>query len=162
MSDFKSGDIPFVSNTSVNNGIINSFDKTPNNAENIITFSDTTDSDKTFFYQPKPFIGFAHIQAMTPKFEEFNKYIGLFIIANMKKVIKGRYNYGTKFNRATANETTITLPVTPSGELDFEYMETYIRVTQKQVIERLVQWNDEQLEMIKTVTGGEQFLTTTC
>lgn len=149
MAGFGLGSTPFVSNTSSNNGVVNYFDKPANNPANIITFSDTTDSDKTFFYQPKEFIGFAHIQAMKPKFENMNQYVAMFMISKMKKAIVGKYNYGTKFNRNTANQVVIELPVTSAGDLDIAYMEAYIRATQKQVISNLVDWNAKNVEALE-------------
>jgi hypothetical protein len=41
------------------------------------------------------------------------------------------------------NSYEVELPVVPDGELDLAYMETYIRATQKQVIDNLVKWNSD-------------------
>lgn len=59
------GDIPVVTNSSLNNGVSGYVDMQPTEKGNIITYSDTTTSDG-IFYQPKDFVGYSHVQGLYP------------------------------------------------------------------------------------------------
>ena len=56
----------------------------------------------------------------------FNIYTGLFITALLNKE-RFRYNYGRAFTMDIIAKTRIKLPVTPSGEPDWKFMEDYIK-----------------------------------
>jgi len=68
--------------------------------------------------------------------EVWTKEALLYVVVNFRKVSAGRFDYANKFNRAIAVELQISLPVTDSGEIDFDYMterirelESYLKVT---------------------------------
>lgn len=108
---------PLVVNSAENNGIAGLCDILPTEEGNIITFSDTTDGN-TFFYQPKPFIGFAHIQGMYPKTRKWSKEELLFLSTIMMFDSKGKYSYGRKMRRDIILEIKIKLPVDKTGNPD--------------------------------------------
>lgn len=56
------GDVPLVSNQSVDNGVMGFSQLKALNKGNSITCSDTTIGTETMFYQEKDFIGYSHIQ----------------------------------------------------------------------------------------------------
>jgi Type I restriction modification DNA specificity domain len=56
-----------------------------------------------------------------PKFE-LNQFIAMFLISLIKKE-KYRFNYGRKWHKERMEYSTIKLPVTPSGDPDWKYME---------------------------------------
>lgn len=116
--------ILYVTRTDVNNGckgfVINDgFDAIERG--NAITIGDTT---STIFYQNKDFICGDHMVVLRSKF--FNVYTGLFITALLNKE-RFRYNYGRAFTMDIIAKTRIKLPVTPSGEPDWKFMEDYIK-----------------------------------
>ncbi|MCL1028115.1 N-6 DNA methylase [Serratia silvae] len=130
------GNIPVVSNTSINNGITAYVDLEPTEQGNVITFSDTT-SDDAIFYQPKDFVGYSHIQCLHKKFDrEIGEKVYLFIVTAFRHAVKGKYNYGSKFNRKNAAKEKITLP-TIDGKISFEYIEGFIELLQKERLSRL-------------------------
>lgn len=106
-----------------------------NNTGNTITCSDTTLGAETMFYQEQDFIGYSHIQNLTPKFKPFNRAIANIIITASRISTSSKYNYGNKFNREAMKGTKVQLPV-KNGKLDVEFMESFIeglegdRVTQ--------------------------------
>ncbi len=148
------GSTPFVVNSAVNNGIGGYSSLEPTEKGNIITFSDTTDGN-TFFYQPKPFIGFAHVQGMHPINRVWNKYELLFLTTMLTFHNDGRFNYGRKMRRDTISEQKIKLPSDKNGNPDWELMEQYIKtlhhkpITTKVNITRTEidtnQWKDFQV-----------------
>lgn len=142
------GDVPVVSNTSTNNGITAYVDLKPTEKGNVITFSDTT-TDEAIFYQPYDFVGYSHIQAMHKKFdEEIGKYHYLFFVTAFKNAVKGKYNYGSKFNRDNAAKEKIKLPVKPDHTPNFKYMSLVVTAMQKVVIKNLADYL--QLRIQKT------------
>ncbi|MBN2866057.1 MAG: restriction endonuclease subunit S, partial [Thiotrichales bacterium] len=123
------GCVPVVSNTSINNGITAYVDLEPTEKGNIITFSDTT-TDEAIFYQPYDFVGYSHIQGMHKKFSEnIGKSQYLFIVTAFRNAVRGKYNYGSKFNRDNAAKEKIQLPTTTKNDkphIAFDFMEAFI------------------------------------
>lgn len=119
------GTTPFITTTISNNGVRGYSKLKPNNEGNVITASDTTTSESTF-YQDKDFIGRSHVQKIEPRFRGFNRNIAMYIITVFRVSALGKYDYGNKFNRKRMGGTVLKLPVTSEGEPDFGYMERYI------------------------------------
>jgi hypothetical protein len=74
------GYVPLISNSSSNNGVMGYSRLPANNKGNSVTCSDTTLGAETMFYQEKDFIGYSHVQHLTPKIVPFNKFIAEGII----------------------------------------------------------------------------------
>lgn len=131
------GFVPVVTNTSTDNGIGHYVDLLPKESGNKITFSDTTKSSVTIFYQPDDFIGYSHVQGLTPKKynDELDRETYLFIVAAFRKAVSDLFDYGTKFTKY-AKDIVVRLPQisTKSDEKkpDFEYMRNYIRFLEKE------------------------------
>lgn len=116
---------PLVVNSAENNGVAGLCDLEPTEEGNIITFSDTTDGN-TFFYQPKPFIGFAHVQGMYPRNKHISSDVMLFISTMLMFDSSGRYSYGRKMRRDSISEIMLKLPTDSYGNPDWKYMEKYV------------------------------------
>lgn len=122
----KDGTVPLISNSSAENGVMGYSKLKANNFGNTITCSDTTLGADTMYYQKDDFIGYSHIQHFIPKFKPFNKAIASVIIAASRVATSNiKYDYGNKFNRKAMNNTKIQLPV-KNGEIDFDFMESFI------------------------------------
>ena len=50
---------------------------------------------------------------------------------------------------------TITLPITPDGEPDFDYMERYIRAIEKLTIANVVKYKDKVIGTTKTLVNSQ-------
>lgn len=130
---------PVVSNTSQSNGI-KAFEMVEsNNDSNVITFSDTTDSIYTVFYQKSRFAGYSHVQAMTPVTYDLGEETALFFIAAFRRAIGTRFNWGAKFNRKIAASLAVQLPSTSEGKPDYEFMEVFIGAVKKMAAKSLVE-----------------------
>ncbi|WP_253354426.1 restriction endonuclease subunit S [Neisseria perflava] len=121
----KAGNVPLISNGTVNNGVMGFSSLEANNKGNSLTCSDTTVGADTMFYQERDFIGYSHIQHLVPKFTPFNRAIAQFIIASARMATAQLYNYGTKFNRAAMRNTEIQLPV-KKGQMNLDFMEKFV------------------------------------
>lgn len=147
------GKIPYVSNQSQDNGYIGYSNLDPLNPANVITLSDTWQSERTIFYQPKEFIGKSHLQVMKPFDDNFNKAILQFIATSFRvAVTKMNYDYGTKFNRDKIKITNIQLPIL-DDKLDNGLIETLISAIYKLVIKDVVQYAENKLSATNIVVN---------
>ncbi|WP_419654882.1 hypothetical protein [Campylobacter lanienae] len=58
----------------------------------------------------------------------------LYFVAVFRKATLNRFDYANKFNKKIAKETNIKLPITANGEIDFDFMESFIKAIQKESI----------------------------
>ena len=142
----ENGKTPYVSNQSQSNGYIGRSNLPPLNPSNVITLSDTWQSERTIFYQPTEFIGKSHLQVMKSFDKRFKKLELFFVISSFRKAITElNYDYGTKFNRTKINATKIQLP-TKNNQPDYKLMETLISAIQKIVIKDVVLYVEKKLD----------------
>ena len=141
---------PVISNTNVLNWTMWYSNYDSLNEWNILTCSDTTIWADTMFYQKQSFIGYSHIQTLTPR-DKFNKLIAMFIISLVRKATWNAYSYWTKFNRKAMWNTEIILPVNSDNQINYSLIETYIKATQKLVIKDLVENINEKLKTYKEI-----------
>lgn len=130
------GDIPVVSNSSLNNGIGGYVGLEPTECGNMITYSDTTTSD-AIFYQPFDFIGYPHVQGLYPKQNGWSEKSLLYFIAAFKKAAGGKFDYANKFNRTIAAQLEVVLPTNGKGTPDLDFMSSRIRELEEERIREL-------------------------
>lgn len=131
------GNTPVVVNSSLDNGIGGYVNLKPLEKGNLITYSDTTTSDG-IFYQPYDFIGYSHVQGLYAKdSSKWSKNSYLYFKTAFAAAVKGKYNYGSKFNRTKAAEEMVFLPITTSGSIDYDYMEECIKEIEEERIKEL-------------------------
>ena len=127
---FDGGDNPVVVNSQQNNGV-GGFTSQPLTEEaGVITFSDTT-TCASIFYQPNAFVGYPHVQGMRPHGVYATGWsdLSLMFFATQMRIaasLKG-FDYGNKFTRVAAADLALRLPVTPTGEPDWGYMEQVMK-----------------------------------
>ncbi|MGX2981926.1 restriction endonuclease subunit S [Helicobacter sp. 23-1045] len=146
------GNVPVVTNSSLNNGVSGYVDLEPTEKGNMITYSDTTTSEG-IFYQPRDFIGYSHIQGLYPlqDSDKWNKYALLYFVVLFRKASFGLFDYANKFNRQIAKQMTIKLPTNQNNEIAFDFMEKFISAVQKEVIQSVVLWSENRIETTKAI-----------
>ena len=131
LNKYYDGNIPFVSGTSINNGV-ERFVRTNEILEkgNCITVSSL---DCSAFYQEKDFLGRggAGSSIILLYNENLNKYNGYFISTVIRNVCK-KYFYSNMANKDTIKEEIIKLPVKENNP-DWEYMTEYIQKLEKEI-----------------------------
>lgn len=141
------GDYPVIANSAYNNGIVGYSTKEPTEQGNMVTFSDTVDAN-TIFYQPNNFVGYPHVQGLYPLIyaDKWNEYTYSFFVSVFRgSAISKGFDYGNKFRRDIAVDLIIKLPITSTGEPDWDYMESYMcRIEEK------AEKNLEALRKVKT------------
>jgi phage repressor protein C with HTH and peptisase S24 domain len=109
-----------------------------NNKGNTISCSDTTLGADTMFYQKDDFIGYQHIQHFVPKFKPFNSAIASVIISATRVATQNAgYDYAHKFNREAMRKTTIFLPQNSLGEIDFVFIQNFVRELERERLREL-------------------------
>lgn len=151
-SHMRPGLINFIGSTACNNGITATISNTEHlHPGNSITVT-YNGSVGEAFYQSDIFWASDDVNVLYAK-KNINEYIALFIIPYLRK-IGTRYGYTFKWTKEKMQNDEIELPVTDSGEIDFEYMETYIRAIEKVVIRGVVEWKNKVIEATKSVVNA--------
>lgn len=131
----ESGKFPYVVRMGTNNGqkgFINE-DEQYLNEGNTISFGQDT---ATMFYQEKPYFTGDKIKILKPKSKKFNKRNAQFFILTMSKAFSS-FSWGSSsFSVKIIGKQKIQLPI-KNGEIDFEFMESYISEIEAERIARL-------------------------
>ncbi|MDU2163297.1 restriction endonuclease subunit S [Intestinibacter bartlettii] len=119
------GSTPFVSSTSLNNGIDNYID----NSSDVRKFSNcltiaNSGSVGSSFYQPFEFVASDHVTHL--KNNKMNKYVYLFI-ATLTNRLSEKYNFNREISDKRILREKVLLPVKDNNEPDYDYMEKYIK-----------------------------------
>lgn len=116
------GNIPFITSTSSNNGIAAYVDEESIEG-NCITVSTNGDCFDCF-YQPSPIAISNDAEVLYN--DNLNVYNAMFIISILR-LEKIKYGYGRKPKNDKVYETYIKLPITPEENIDWIFMEEYIK-----------------------------------
>lgn len=126
--DVDAGDVPLISSGEKNNGVVKYISREGDGkAEMFPANTITLDMFCHANYQGVPYyaVGHGRVNILFPKFE-LNKYIGLFICTLINREVY-RFSYGRAVYSSVAEKMIIRLPVTPTGEPDWQFMEDYIK-----------------------------------
>lgn len=78
----------------------------------------------------------------------------LYFATMIRKAVRGNYNYQHKATWDRVQENDFLLPVTSDDQIDFNYMQDYIRAMEKQTIKSVVEYKDLVIEETKKVVNG--------
>ena len=118
------GAVPFVTSIAGNNGVKGLTSFQPCHRGNVIGVN-RNGSVAEAFYQPVPFCSTEDVHIFLPKFE-MNVYHALFLCALIRRE-RYRFSYGRKWGIERMLNHIINLPVTETGQPDFQFMEKYIK-----------------------------------
>jgi hypothetical protein len=139
--DHKSGVMPYVSSTGINNGV----DGFVGNEEDVRIFSNcltlaNSGSVGTTFYQPFSFVASDHVTKLENS--NFNKYIYLFI-ANITSRFSEKYGFNREINDTRIKKEKILLPVNSKNEPDYVFMENYMKELENGKIKQYLEYKTE-------------------
>ena len=150
------GETPYISRTTSNNGVsgfYNDVDDKFTVHNKCITVGAETG---IAFWQEKPFIPGVKVYTVTHK--ELNSKNALFVTTLLNKSADDYgFSYLRSLNRLKAE--SIQLPVKPGtdyvnyteDDIDWDYMASYVRVMEKQVIADVVDYKNEMIETTKVI-----------
>lgn len=119
-----SGSTPFITSIDKNNGLTNVCNAVPLHQGNVISVN-RNGSVGEAFYQPIAFCSTEDVHIFKPKFT-MTSAIGLFLVTLIRRE-KYRFSYGRKWGIERMKKSIIRLPVDSEGQLDWVFMESYIK-----------------------------------
>ena len=81
-----------------------------------------------------------------------NKYVGTYIVGLLKK-LPLLFSYDNMATIPKLKKISINFPVNGNGEIDFEYMEKYIRAIEKVTIANVVKYKDSVIDVTKSIVN---------
>lgn len=121
------GDIPLITATSENNGVVDyiSHDEFKDNKK---IFKDKLTIDMFFnvFYHSYEYFSDDNVHTLIPKNISLNTYACLFL-ATILKELQYKYNFGRQVRLQRLDFDEIELPVDKKGNPDWKFMENYIK-----------------------------------
>lgn len=162
-ADMITGNIPYIGAIESNNGLSAYIGNDSQlHAANTITVS-YNGSIGYAFYQDKAFWATDDVNVLYPKFK-LNRFIALFICTLIEKE-QYRFCYGRKWDLEAMKTSRIKLPVTSSGEPDWQFMEDYIKSMPysknlepsdpKEVVDELVEMKKEMINMRRVIEAQQ-------
>ena len=144
------GNIPYYSASSVNNGVTDFISNplfTMKNKIVVTTFCDA-------FYAINTFTASDEMTILDNKY--LNKYNGLFI-SNSIMSNKSKYAFGRKAFTERVREQIILLPIDSQGQLNWQFMEDYVKQEQQQQAQQVIDYYERKLvELASDVVGLEK------
>lgn len=107
------------------------------------------------YAQPEEAGAYSHSYFIRVKDIDVSKYTNMYLSTVLTKVIYPKYSREDTPRWNKIEHEVISLPVTTSGSPDWDFMEKYIRATEKLVITDVVKWKNKQIELTKKVVNQE-------
>ncbi len=128
LEKYTDGFFPYISTSGINNGLIHFVDCNKNEITKNNCISVDPIKGKTFFHKYS-FCGrgFSGASINILRNEILNSCIGLFYCSTIENTALNKASYGNLFNGSRLKNGIILLPVTSAGEIDYEFMESYIQ-----------------------------------
>lgn len=142
---------PYVVRTSKNNGIRGYISEDINklNPANTISFAQDT---AQMFYQEESYYTGNKVKVLSIKDHAMTDKIAIYLITCLNKAFCN-FAWGSSYDTKLLQEVEISLPVTESEEIDWDFMERYIKAIEKVVIKDVVEWKDAVIEKTKEVVA---------
>lgn len=137
-ANFIDGVTPYVSSSAITNGV-DSFVGNKEKVrifENCLTLANSGSVGSTFYHH-YPFVASDHVTHL--KNDNFNKYIYLFIASIIKR-LESKYNFNREINDTRLKNEVILLPLTENSEIDYEFMEEYMKHLEAKMITKYLNY----------------------
>lgn len=145
-----SGHVPYLTASETNNSVASyiSCDKAWLERGNCIFIGGKT---LTITYQEQDFVSNdSHNLALYLKNHSVKtRFIHEYLIASLKKSLSPKYCWGDSISFKKIQSDTMKLPVDRFGEINFDYMERYIKAIEKLTIAEVVKYKDKVISATK-------------
>ena len=136
------GDIPYISSSSVNNGVCHFVSNTNETLESGCISVNRNGSVGYAFYHPYEALYSNDCRKLRVKASD--KHTSIFI-AHQISGQRGKYSYGYKMGTGRLKRQNILLPATIQGQPDYRFMRDYIKELERQKVERYIAYCKRQL-----------------
>lgn len=148
------GKYPYVARSSSNNGIrgyINQDEIYLNDAYTISFGQDTA----TIFYQERAYFTGDKIKIMSYKDKNLTPELACYLLTVMRKAFQN-FSWGqSSFNEDILNDVEIQMPVSKTNEIDYDFINTFIRAQYKNSIKDVVDWKNVIIDKTKKLVKRE-------
>ena len=128
--ELKSGTVPRISVTGVNNGVVGHYDSTHKNYKVYNNFISVNFLGNAFYQENNASLDMK-VHCLKLKNKELNKYLALFLVTIINKLTTS-YSYANQLSSTSITQLQLPLPITHEGTPDFDYMENYMKeITEK-------------------------------
>nr|WP_107687286.1 restriction endonuclease subunit S [Campylobacter concisus] len=144
------GQYPYVARGDKNNGIRGYIDEDIQylNDKNTISFGQDT---ATMFFQKDKYFTGDKIKIFIPINFNLNSNIANYIITSMRCGFSNFTWGSSSYNVEILKNVKIILPTNENGEIDYEFMENFIKAIEKLAIKDVVLWADKKIETTKKI-----------
>lgn len=153
------GNVPRISVTTVDNGVIGYFDDTVDipNIRYYKNFISVNFFGNVFYHPDKASVEMKVHVLQLKSGKALNRKIAMFLCGALSKVFdNGTYSYGNQLSSSKLknNAFYIALPVTSVGDIDFDFMENYITAIEKQSIRGVIEYKDKVIQTTKNIVNA--------
>ncbi len=155
--DYNDGEIPFIASGAINNGVTKFC--IPKNSEildngNCLSISPV---DGSCYYHPYNFLGRggagSSVILLYARNFSLDRYVALFISKAITQTTATKYNYGHMASLDRIKKDKIYLPVNVNEEIDFQFMSSFMRQKEQQILKPTLEKLCKRL-IIKDICGG--------
>lgn len=153
VKDLIQGEIPRVTASETNNGIIGYYEKM--NVKNYRELNNFISISFLggVFYHPYTASLDMKIHAVKLPNRELTKELGMFLVRVIKQTVC-RFSYGDQLSSTDLPRQKILLPVDDNGNPDFDFMENYVKEKENKMVEKYVKY----LKTLDKLGGGNNRL----
>lgn len=108
----------------------------------------------TVYAQPQPVGVLWDAYLIKPNAEVKSVEALLYMAKCIEKITKEQFSYDKKATWNRVKDCEVSLPVTSEGDIDFDYMERYIRAIEKLAIADVVKYKDKLIETTRQIVGA--------
>lgn len=155
-ADHKVGNIPYVSSTSLNNGV----DGFIGNESGVRKFFDcltiaNSGSVGYAFYHQYEFVASDHVTQL--KREGLDKYTYLFLAPIVQRLSE-KYSFNREINDERIKREKLLLPATDNGEVDFFFMSNFMKEVEANILKTTIKTFEQRIRTANiTQTGGKMY-----
>lgn len=77
--------------------------------------------------------------------------IQLFLVASLNKSLRPIYSWGDSISKSKIVKDKLELPITSTGAIDYQFMETYIQAIEKLTIQKVKDWREQEVLTTKDI-----------
>lgn len=151
-ADHKDGQTPYVSSTSLNNGIDGFIgnDGSVRRFNNCLTLANSGSVGCAFYHQ-YTFVASDHVTKL--KRDGLDKYAYLFMIPIINRLSE-KYSFNREINDERIKREKLLLPATDKGEIDFVFMSAFMKEVEHNILNTTLKVFKERLNVNKYKLGG--------
>lgn len=143
----KNGFIPRITCSATNNALDDFYQNKATEKGGVLTVDSATIGYVS--YQSHDFIATDHVEKITNKDHSYiSRFIGLFEKQCIDKATISKYGYGYKFAQERIKNQKILLPVSETGEPDYDFMEKYIHELEQEKLSEYKSYAQKQLSKL--------------